>query len=650
MGLAPVVGPMLGGQLLRVTDWRGHLRRARHHQRRAAPGGHVAGAGGDLAAARRRLTERLRHAARATAASAGFLLIAGLPGRGALQLHLDEPVRAARGATASDRWRSRGSSAPTPPGWSSGGQVNARLVGRHGPALMLRVGLVVLATAAVLPGRRARHHGAARPSCWCRCGSCSAASGMSFGNATALALVPHGGDRGVSLRAARHQPVPARRHGAAAALHRRHHGRRDGAARWRSPRLSPWPSASASSPRARSRIPPCPRSDRGATRDRGEGSRLPLLEATLRLAGERGYVGTTMARITRATGPSRELGLLALRQQGPADRRGRRPRLRGLARARHSVGDDGRVAPPPRPGCAPSSTPSCSAPTTASTTGGWACSSPWRPGPRSAPPRASGSSASAGWRSSGSEQWWRGARGRRRRRPPAPRRDAGTRRDWPGSPWPPSTACSWPASPTPPRTSPRRSRCWPGGLDAVAHQLATGASPATGARPTSYAHRPAAGDPRRAAAGCCARPARSRRESGYEGASISRICASGRPAGQLALLALHRQGRPARRRRRALLRTSGTPPSRPGRSPSRARRGTTELREPPRVQPGQPRRAADLPPARLPAAAPAPRGPPGGTGPVRRGPAARAPTPPASGSPPPAPPSPDLAGPTPRWP
>lgn len=41
---------------------------------------------------------------------------------------------------------------------------------------------------------------------------------------------------------------------------------------------------------------------RSRTNDRGESSRLALLEATLQLAGERGYVGTTMARITRATG------------------------------------------------------------------------------------------------------------------------------------------------------------------------------------------------------------------------------------------------------------------------------------------------------------------------------------------------------------
>jgi AcrR family transcriptional regulator len=41
---------------------------------------------------------------------------------------------------------------------------------------------------------------------------------------------------------------------------------------------------------------------RSRANDRGEGSRLSLLEATLTLAGERGYVGTTMARITRATG------------------------------------------------------------------------------------------------------------------------------------------------------------------------------------------------------------------------------------------------------------------------------------------------------------------------------------------------------------
>lgn len=43
-------------------------------------------------------------------------------------------------------------------------------------------------------------------------------------------------------------------------------------------------------------------SQRSRTNDRGESSRLALLEATLRLAGERGYVGTTMARITKATG------------------------------------------------------------------------------------------------------------------------------------------------------------------------------------------------------------------------------------------------------------------------------------------------------------------------------------------------------------
>lgn len=41
---------------------------------------------------------------------------------------------------------------------------------------------------------------------------------------------------------------------------------------------------------------------RTRTNPQGESSRLALLEATLRLAGERGYVGTTMARITKATG------------------------------------------------------------------------------------------------------------------------------------------------------------------------------------------------------------------------------------------------------------------------------------------------------------------------------------------------------------
>ena len=34
----------------------------------------------------------------------------------------------------------------------------------------------------------------------------------------------------------------------------------------------------------------------------GEASRLAILDATLRIAGERGYVGTTMAQVTRASG------------------------------------------------------------------------------------------------------------------------------------------------------------------------------------------------------------------------------------------------------------------------------------------------------------------------------------------------------------
>ncbi|WP_457190499.1 TetR/AcrR family transcriptional regulator [Nocardioides sp. P5_E3] len=41
---------------------------------------------------------------------------------------------------------------------------------------------------------------------------------------------------------------------------------------------------------------------RTRTQPQGDASRLALLEATLRLAGERGYVGTTMAKVTRATG------------------------------------------------------------------------------------------------------------------------------------------------------------------------------------------------------------------------------------------------------------------------------------------------------------------------------------------------------------
>ena len=72
-----------------------------------------------------------------------------------------------------------------------GAQVSARLVGRHGPATMLRAGLGVLATAAaclalvlVLDAPL----GAVLVPLWC----VLAGLGMSFGNATALALAPHG--------------------------------------------------------------------------------------------------------------------------------------------------------------------------------------------------------------------------------------------------------------------------------------------------------------------------------------------------------------------------------------------------------------------------------------------------------------------------
>ena len=173
MGLAPVVGPMLGGQLLRVTDWRGIF----------VTLGII---GAVLLVATLALLEetwqpravgspqRLRPAA----ARPGVPRLHGhrrLHGRRALQLHLDEPLRAARGARRRtghllvDLRRERRRD-----GRRRAGQ---RAAGRSPRTRsMLRVGLAGPGDGSVAAWPSCSPSERRSASCWCRCGSCCAAS------------------------------------------------------------------------------------------------------------------------------------------------------------------------------------------------------------------------------------------------------------------------------------------------------------------------------------------------------------------------------------------------------------------------------------------------------------------------------------------
>lgn len=188
MGLAPVVGPMVGGQLLRVTDWRGIfvtlglittvlllatlalLEETWRPRAAGSPSGF-----GIL------LRDR---------AFVGFMVVAGCLGVVLFSYISMSPfvLREEHGVgPVAFSWIFGANAA----GMVVGGQVNARLVGRHGPAAMLRVGLTVLASGAcclaVVLALGASLGVVLVPLWVVLCGL-----GMSFGNATALALVPHG--------------------------------------------------------------------------------------------------------------------------------------------------------------------------------------------------------------------------------------------------------------------------------------------------------------------------------------------------------------------------------------------------------------------------------------------------------------------------
>ncbi len=194
MGLAPVVGPMIGGQLLRVTDWRGIFITL----------GMIAAALliATLALVEETWTPRAAGSAHGFGlllrdrAFLGFLVVAGCMGVVLFSYISMSPfvLREEYGVgPVTFSWIFGANAA----GLVVGGQVNARLVGRHGPARMLHVGLGLLASAATCLGIALAIEAplgvVLAPMWFVLCGL-----GMSFGNATALALVPHGSIAGAA--------------------------------------------------------------------------------------------------------------------------------------------------------------------------------------------------------------------------------------------------------------------------------------------------------------------------------------------------------------------------------------------------------------------------------------------------------------------
>ncbi|MDN4161762.1 multidrug effflux MFS transporter [Nocardioides abyssi] len=196
MGLAPVLGPLLGGQLLALTDWRGIfvflglvgllllaacvmvLHETRPPVARTA------------APVRRRALRRLL----ADARFRGFLVVSALLGV-VLFGYISMSSFVLRGdyglGPVAYAWVFGANAA----GMVVGSQVSARLVGRLGPAYLLRCGLTLVAGASTAAFVLLTVHaplGLVVVPLWL----VLAGLGMSLGNSTALALVPHAADAG----------------------------------------------------------------------------------------------------------------------------------------------------------------------------------------------------------------------------------------------------------------------------------------------------------------------------------------------------------------------------------------------------------------------------------------------------------------------
>ena len=156
------------------------------------------------------------------------------------------------------------------------------------------------------------------------------------------------------------------------------------------------------------------------THAQGEASRRSILESTVRIAGERGYVGATMAQIVKASGlpassvywhfNSKDDLLADAIEHGFRTWEAVEPQLARHRRAAHG-----------RPDLSTSSASPPSRPAMTRASGGWDCCSPSRPDPPSDRHRATASSRSARTPSAccdpgGVPRWRRPATSRRRTR------------------------------------------------------------------------------------------------------------------------------------------------------------------------------------------------------------------------------------------
>jgi DHA1 family bicyclomycin/chloramphenicol resistance-like MFS transporter len=192
MGLAPVVGPVLGGQMLRFTDWRGifvilgvlalmllaacRLVLTETRPPRARAGGHV-----PIRAFRSLLSHRQFR---------GYLAVSGLLGT-VLFTYISMSSFVLRDQYGLGPVAYSCVFGGNAIGMVVGSQVNARLVGTRGPAVMLRRALTVTGAATTLTALALGTHAplaAALVPLW----FVLAGLGGSLGNATALALAPHG--------------------------------------------------------------------------------------------------------------------------------------------------------------------------------------------------------------------------------------------------------------------------------------------------------------------------------------------------------------------------------------------------------------------------------------------------------------------------
>jgi DHA1 family bicyclomycin/chloramphenicol resistance-like MFS transporter len=198
MGLAPIIGPLLGGQLLAVTDWRGVfvalglmcllLLLASWTALTETRPAHV-----------RAASPHRPHALRSLLADGrfrGFMALSGLFGA-VLFTYISMGSFVLRGDYGLGPVAYAGTFGVCAFGMVVGSQVAARTVGRIGPARLLTHGVRLIAAASALAGV-ALVAGAPLALVVALLWLVLAGLGASFGTSTALALVPHAADAGAA--------------------------------------------------------------------------------------------------------------------------------------------------------------------------------------------------------------------------------------------------------------------------------------------------------------------------------------------------------------------------------------------------------------------------------------------------------------------